>query len=139
MFLCGWRTNIIISLEVFYCKLKHFQPPAEQVVYLFGYILILYIQVFFLPNGALPQQSERIASSAILLIALPAGPRATRPRYTKTTAPQYCSAVANKAYANVTNRLVQFYFTECFFFLPKTPVTISRPPLTKRSAIHNTM
>ena len=85
MFLCGWRTNIIISLEVFYCKLKHFQPPAEQVVYLFGYILILYIQVFFLPNGALPQQSERIASSVILLIALPAGPCATRTRYTKKT------------------------------------------------------
>ena len=58
MFLCGCRTNIIISLEVFYCKLKHFQPPAEQVVYLFGYILILYIQVFFLPNGALTQQQK---------------------------------------------------------------------------------
>ena len=30
-------------------------------------------------------KSERIASSAILLIALPAGPRATRPRYTIRT------------------------------------------------------
>ncbi|WP_454971144.1 hypothetical protein, partial [Dorea sp.] len=28
--------NIIIALEVLYCKLKQLQPPAQQVVYLFS-------------------------------------------------------------------------------------------------------
>ena len=46
------------------------------------------ILLIALPQGPAPQgrgKSERIASSAILLIALPAGPRATRPRYTIRT------------------------------------------------------
>ena len=43
---------------------------------------ILLIALSAGPRATRPRyKSERIASSAILLIALPAGPRATRPRY----------------------------------------------------------
>ena len=40
---------------------------------------------------------------------------------------------------NVENCLNQFYLAECFFFLLKTPVTVSRPLPAKKSAIHNVM
>ena len=40
---------------------------------------------------------------------------------------------------NVANCLNQFYLAECFFFLLKTPVTVSRPLPAKKSAIHNVM
>ena len=41
--------------------------------------------------------------------------------------------------AKVTNCLIEFYLAARFLFLLTTVVTISAPPLTKRSAIHNAM
>lgn len=36
--LLGWRTEVIIALEVFYCKLKQLQPPAGGLFVFQSYV-----------------------------------------------------------------------------------------------------